>query len=234
MKRYFLCMTVIVFLLLSCSKTKQGNLLEIPIDIYQDNSLPLSEIAEKITAIELELTDESMISPYFQQIIISENEVFIATLNKILVFGKDGKFIRLIGSQGQGPREYTYIHNLALDEKNKRLFISSADRKIISYDLNGNFLKEKRLPELFIDDLNYINEELFLLANNTVSDSTGVYSHSALYRLNDEMRVVDSCTVRNLNFKETSQISILGPQDNLSKGNKSVFFILRGSFYQRR
>jgi hypothetical protein len=46
MKRYFLCITVIVFLLLSCSKTKQDDLLEIPIDIHQNNSLLLSEIAE--------------------------------------------------------------------------------------------------------------------------------------------------------------------------------------------
>ncbi|GHT48717.1 hypothetical protein FACS189440_12960 [Bacteroidia bacterium] len=223
MKRYFLSITIIAFLLLSCSKTKQGDLLEIPVDIDQNNSLPLSEIAEEITAIELELTDESVIGPIIQGVILSENEVFMATLNKIFVFSKTGKFIRSIGSQGQGPKEYTYIHNLALDEKNKRLFISSANRKIISYDLNGKFMKEKLLPELSIDDINYVNKELFLLVDYTVSDATGVYSHSALHQLNDDMQVVDSCTIRNLNFAEPSQISINGTQDYLLKGNKSLF-----------
>ena len=228
----FFCISIIASLLLSCSKTKQGNLLEIPIDIYQHNSLPLTEITEEITAIELELTDESMIGPVIQGIILLRNEVFIATLNQILVFNKTGKFIRSIGSQGQGPREYTYIHNLALDEKNQRLFISSANRKIISYDLNGNFLKEKLLPELFIDDINYFNKELLLLANNTDSDSMGVYSRSIIYQLNDDFQFVDSCTIRDLNFEGSSTISLLGTQDFLLKGNKS-FYLYYGDVFLR-
>ena len=232
MKQYFFSITIIVFLFLSCSKTKQGNLPEIPIDTHQNSSLQLSEITEKITKIELELTDESIIGSNIRGIILSENEVFIATLNKILVFNKNGKFIRSIGSQGKGPGEYTYIHNLALAEKNKLIFISSADRKIVSFDFDGNFLKERQLPELFIDDINYVNNELFIIADKTDRDSTGVYSHSALYRLNDDFQITDSCTIRNLNFKGTSQISILGPQDNLLKENKT-FLLYYGDVFLR-
>jgi len=232
MKQYFFSITIFTFLFLSCSKTKHGNLPEIPIDTHQTGSLPLSEITEKMTVIELELTDESMIGTIIRGIILSEDEVFIATLNKILVFNKNGKFIRSIGSQGQGPMDYSYIHNMALDGENKRLFISSADRKIVSFDFDGNFLKERQLPELFIDDINYVNNELFILADKTDRDSTGVYSHSALYRLNDDFQVIDSCTVRNLNFRGTSQISILGPQDYLLKGNKT-FYLYYGDIFLR-
>jgi hypothetical protein len=223
---------IIALLLLSCGKAKQGDLLEIPIDIRQNNSLPLSEIAEEITAIDLELTDESMINPmHHYRIILSENKVFIATLNKILVFDKTGKFIQTIGSQGQGPQEYTYIHELAIDETNKRLFISTANRKIISYDFNGNFLKEKLLPKFFINDMNYVDNALFILVDNTKSDSTGVYSRSALYQLNDEMQIVDSCRIRDLNFNESSQISIIA-SNYLLKGNKS-FFLYYGDVFIR-
>jgi hypothetical protein len=53
--------------------------LEIPIDIDQNNSLPLSEIAEEITAIELELTDESLINPdQICRILFFENIVIVA------------------------------------------------------------------------------------------------------------------------------------------------------------
>jgi len=223
MKKIFF-IAIIIFLLLSCSKKNQGGLPEIPIDIHQDSSMPLSEITEKMTVIELELTDQSMIGPLTRGVIISKNEVFIATLDKILVFNRtNGKFIRSIGSQGQGPKEYTYILNLALDEKNKRLFISSADQKIASFDFDGNFLKEKRLPESIID-LNYVNKELFLLADNVRTDSTGgVYSHSTIYRMNDDLQTVDSCTIRDLNIKDNNGISAFGTKDYLLKGNKSLF-----------
>ncbi|GHT59008.1 hypothetical protein AGMMS50239_04690 [Bacteroidia bacterium] len=232
MKRYFLCITVIAFLLLSCIKTKQGDLLEIPIDIHQNNSLPLSEIAEEITAIELELTDENVINPtYFQRIIISENEVFIADRSKIFVFSKTGKFIRSIGSQGQGPREYTYIKNFALDKKNKRLLITSYNRKIISYDLNGNFLKEKLLPNADMDDINYISGELLLLVNRINSDSKEVYSHSTLYQLSNDLQFVDSCTIRDLNFERFN--GTLHHYENfILKGNKSVY-LYYGDFFIR-
>ncbi|MDR0542964.1 MAG: 6-bladed beta-propeller, partial [Dysgonamonadaceae bacterium] len=224
MKRYLFCITIIAFLLLSCSKTKQGELLEIPIDIHPNSSLLLSEIAEEITAIELELTDKSMINTgYIQRIIVAENEIIIATLSQILVFNKEGKFIRSIGSRGQGPGEYNYILNLGIDEKNKRLFIiSSPDRKIISYDLKGNFLKEIAVSWSEPQDINYINKELLLLADKVGDDSNGVYSNSSLYWLNDDLRVVDSCTIRNLYLDGVKQF-VWGREsgDIILEGNKS-------------
>jgi hypothetical protein len=233
MKSYFLCITVIAFLLLSCSQTQQGDLLEIPIDIDQNISLPLSEIAEEITAIELELTDESLINPdRIQRIILSEKEVFIATISKILVFNKTGKFIRSIGSQGQGPGEYRSIRNIALDEKNKRVFIATHNRKIISYDLNGNFLKEKSLPGLQNDDINYINEELLLLVHTTQSDSKGVYSRATLYQLNNDLQVLDSCSVIDLYFEGPLFMFSQMNEDFILKGNKYIY-LFYSDFFSR-
>ena len=79
MKTYYFLVIIGLFLSSCSSEKRQGDLPEIPIDIHQSNSLPLSEIAEEVIAIELELTDESIFNPdYIQNIIISENEVFIA------------------------------------------------------------------------------------------------------------------------------------------------------------
>jgi hypothetical protein len=229
----FFCITVLAFLLLSCSQTKQGDLLEIPIDIDQNNPLPLSEIAEEITAIELELTDESLLNPdYIKRIIISEKEVFIATLNKILVFSKTGKFIRTIESQGQGPGEYTNINNFALDKKSKRLFIAAANRKIISYDLNGNFLKEKSFPDVFVEDINCVSEELLLLVESTNSDSNRAYSHASLYQLNDDFQWVDSCTIMDLYFEASITISMHSNEGFILKGDKSTY-LYYGDFFLR-
>jgi len=122
------------FLLFSCSsKTKQYDLLEISVDIKVGESLPLSKISEEITAIELEFTDESIINPEpnkLKRIILTDDYVFLAQTEKIFVFDRNGKFIRSIGSKGQGRGEYTRIRNFAIDETNKRLFINFG-RKII-------------------------------------------------------------------------------------------------------
>ena len=141
-----------VCLLYACSQTGQGGLLEIPVYINRDISLPLSEIAAEITAIELELTDESLINPdMISRIIITDNYIIVTEysmsgLGKPLVFNKDGKFIRSIGSRGQGPGEFNIILNAAFDDKHKRLFIVSwSPNKIICYNLDGKFIKESRL-----------------------------------------------------------------------------------------
>ena len=141
-------LTIIVFLLLSCDRTKQNvstELYEIPVDIDQNYSLPLSEIAEEITAIELELTDESLINTdYNNRIIFSDHYIIVSEATKVLVFTKEGKFLRRIGSMGQGPGEYSgLLLCVAFDEKNKRLFITSSSQ-IICYDIDGKFLKEYR------------------------------------------------------------------------------------------
>jgi hypothetical protein len=227
---YFL--TIIGFLLFSCSETKQGKLPEIPVDIDQNTSLPLSEIVEELTAIELELTNESLINTdYIGHIIISENEVIIADLSKILVFNKDGKFIRTIGSRGQGPGEYNYIKNLAMDETNKRLFvISSGPSKIISYDMDGNYLKESVNPiqsTWFTDivDVNYVDDELLLVVDRMDKDEAkGAFQHPAVYRLNNDVQIIDSCTIRTIYLGKTNSFAILyGYRDFILQGNTSVY-----------
>ena len=194
------------FLFLSCSsETKQSDLLEIPVDMVKGISLPLSEITEDITVIELELTDESIINPkpnQIKRIILSNDLVFLAQPGKILVFNKDGKFIRSIGSKGQGPGEYNQIRNFTIDETNKRLFVNT-NYNIICYDLDGNFLKESSKFQSNISsiyDINFINNELLIIVDYMEMDpdhSKG-FNHTIVYNLNDDFQVTDSCTIRKV------------------------------------
>ena len=223
MKRYYFYLAIIAFLFLSCSKAGQGDLLEIPINIDHTVTLPLSEIAEEIIAVELEFTDESMLSPEFiRNIIITEKEVLIARMEKIYVFSREGKFIRSIGSKGQGPGEYLGIMRFAFNEKNRQLYINSTP-KIISYDINGKFLKETKVFSGVFRDINYFNEELLLLIDNVYNDKNGVYSRPQLYRLNDSLRVIDSCTIMNLYFGDRYPPTHRFHSDYILKGNKSVY-----------
>jgi hypothetical protein len=199
--RICFCLSVIGILIFSCNQGKKpSGLLEIPIDIDQNSSILFSEIVEEIAAIELELTDESLINPnLIRRAIISENYVIIAEAEKVLLFNRNGKFLRMIGSKGQGPGEHIYIENLAFDEKNKRLFIlSQVPSKIICYDLNGKLLKERFNHFVFYTDINIINDELLLVGVWVRPDGTErINTGKSVFRLNDDFHVIDSCIIRS-------------------------------------
>jgi len=153
---YSIIITGLLFL--SCSQSKYSELPEFQVDINQDISLPLSEIAEEITVIEPELSNESLIGLgeagiAIKRMLSSENHIIIAMggldmPNTVFVFNKDGKFVRSIGSRGQGPGEYNLIQNIAFDDRNSRLFILSwGPNKIICYHLDGTFIKESLLSD---------------------------------------------------------------------------------------
>ena len=247
---------IISFLLLSCSsKTNQGNLPEIPVDIDQNISLLLSEIAEEIKAIELELTDESQINTdHFigRYVILSGDNIIINESTKTLVFNKDGKFVRSIGSRGQGPGGYRSISSIAIDEKNKHLIIlSNSSNKIICYDMNGKFLKEIHTNSIFhlsSSEIIYINDEFLVICQGLGEDDNGNFVYSKVYRLNDEFRLIDSCSIRtvyiegvrlldhrrDVMFKESSSIGFY--YNELKRGLPSNLFnykevVLRDTLY---
>ena len=189
-------------MILSCNQTKYSELPEYPVDITQDISLPLSEIIEEITAIEPELTDESLIVNNYggssiTRMIRTENNIIVAmgglgAPNTALVFHKDGKFIRSVGSRGQGPGEHNTLQNVAFDDRNSHLYILSyRPNKIICYHLDGKFEKESRLNEsdFFYSDINYNSGELFLEC--FVMDGMHI-SKKIVYRMNDNFQVTDS------------------------------------------
>ena len=207
MKSIFCYLFIFFPLFFSCnSVTKQGDLLEIPVDVCQNNSLPLSEIAESITAIDLELTDKSLINPFIiGRILLLKDYVIISDFTQILIFHRNGKFIRSIGSKGQGPGEYIRITQLAVDEKNEYLFVVSSGYKIICYDLDGNLIRESYIFQdkwSIIREINYVNNELLIITDDPRGkDARGLYSRSLVFWLDDKLQIIDSLAIRNVYFE---------------------------------
>ena len=223
MQKSFYSLLIMGVMLFSCNGgRKMSELMEFPVDIDQNTSLSLSEIAEEITAIELELTDESLINPdRISRVLLCEDYVIIAEQRQILVFNTDGKFVRSIGSIGQGPGEYTGIRGVAVDERCRRLFVNSSS-KILCYALDGNCIKESRTdPAWSAADINYINDELLLSTEQLGKDEKGRFKRSAVYRLNVQLQIMDSCTVRDTYFERIS-LGIHRFEDFILSGNSTV------------
>ena len=194
---------LIAFLLCSCKESRNNEstgILDIPIGITQLVSLPLSTIAEDIQAIELELNDESVMNPdRIKRIFFTDSILIIAEQYKLFVFNINGKFICAIGNRGPGPGDFLRsIRNFTMDEKNRCLFVVS-HQKIFHFNIDGKLIKTFEIDsdKSPIRDINFINNELWLVVENERRDINGPYNHSVLYKMNTDFQITDSFPFRD-------------------------------------
>ena len=226
MKNQFYYILIVGFLFFSCRDVSHDRLIEIPVDLNSDFSLPLSLIADEIKAIALETTDESLINPdKIKSVHLFENHIYLHEQDKILVFRMDGKFIRSITSQGQGPGEFLILLKLAIDEKNKRLVIVD-HAKIICYDLYGKFLFQSSTifekGKMVYDIIRVKDEILVLVDQMGAKDAKGSFSQPQVYKLNDDFQIIDSLTIRKTYYEKLSAYGYLS-KDLIHNSNFNTY-----------
>lgn len=194
---------VVVLLFGTCNSKDYGNdFTVLSVNIDENAALPMSEIAENIQAIELELTDESLIrSHVILRVIVDGEHIFVAENRKIMLFDSNGKFIRQIGSIGQGPGEFVSVSDIAVDSKNKLIYIStSIKKKILCYDYEGKFIKES--PNDFIESnstSNYIyffDNELMILSETYKKSEDGLINSISLLKLDQDFVISKRIHIR--------------------------------------
>ena len=142
-----------------------------PIRINYDNIKPLNltDIFKSISYIHLETSDDNMIG-VIKKIIFSKNRIFIYdNNNKIFIFNKNGKLVNIIYENGRGPGEYVAFKDLVLNKYNNEIIIFEPVLfKFLYYDINGNFLREKRF-EQYISKF-FITENFYLFYSDNSSN----------------------------------------------------------------
>jgi hypothetical protein len=108
------------------------------------DSFKMSSIFSKVKAILLEETDYVVIGE-IDQMQVFDNYIFILDIDKakkLFMFDKNGKYLRQIGSMGQGPGEYTYITDFCLDTINRAIYtLDSPKHMLYKYNFdNGKFI----------------------------------------------------------------------------------------------
>ena len=85
---------------------------------------------------------------------------------------KTGKGVRKWNRRGQGAEEYTFINGIVLDEGKNELYVNSTpSKKILVYDLFGNFKRS----------LNYVQGAEFMDVFNYDENSLICYDMSVYY-----------------------------------------------------
>jgi len=95
-------------------------------------------------------TNERSVFGKITKLIVHDQHYFIwdEITNSILCFDGEGKFEFDINNEGEGPGEYQFINDFSIDE-NKIFIHDSQLKKILIFDLKGNFITESPIEILF-------------------------------------------------------------------------------------
>ena len=152
MKTYFISLLVAGFLLTSCNNRgqfKNGSNASLPyiIDIEKDinnvRSVPLSTLGSQLEYILLE-TDSVCLIKSVSNAFVSDSFIYVSDGSRVLLFTRNGKFLKQIGAAGRGPGEYSRIADFIIDKNNREIYVLSS-RIVLIYDFNGQFKRDFKL-----------------------------------------------------------------------------------------
>jgi len=124
---------------------------------YKMEPINMSEFVDSVKFIVLEETEECLIkSPY--KIFFTPEQVIAVDrdLATIFFFDWNGKYIKKISRKGRGAGEYVSMASCMFDEQKQELLVyDMLAKKILFYDLSGNYLRD--IPQfsdgVFINDI---------------------------------------------------------------------------------
>ncbi len=179
MRKHFLIYFIVALCAFSCkSKVDQGsteqgiNFFNYSIDI-RGSSVPLYDQIESLELLGLEESDESLIKPNIKifdyekgYVVVNEEE------GTVFLFNSDGTFKSKFNRKGQGPEEYPYMHHTQYRDGIIETYVENA-QKLMTYDLDGNFIKSLKLPYPAVHVFHFNNGYLLGMGNQIEYDSVG-------------------------------------------------------------
>jgi hypothetical protein len=126
----------------------------------------LSEIIKKVRAIRIEETDDALIGE-IDEIQVSDNNIFILDIliaKKLFVYDMNGKYIRQIGSLGQGPDEYQGILSFCIDPDKKEIYLLDYwKNRLLKYRIaDGKLLDKINLPRgISYSNISYVEDNIY-------------------------------------------------------------------------
>ena len=148
---------LLIFLLLtvSCSSSKEKKssststeiapaVININVEEQIKKSLFIDDLVDEVEYLPLQTTTESLIGTV-DKVEITDSLIFILDAGKALfIFDHKGNFINKIARQGKGPGEYIKMLDFNYCKRDSSLMICDINRKVLKFDVNGNFISSWR------------------------------------------------------------------------------------------
>ena len=116
-------------------------------NLSHKNEHIVSNLTDSVSFLPLKEKDDFLFST-INKLIIKENQIYVLDIwsaNSLYVFDDSGVFIRKVGNKGIGPKEYVRLWDFDVDSSYIYLY-DRAKMQIQKYDLQGNFIEEKKTP----------------------------------------------------------------------------------------
>jgi hypothetical protein len=183
-------------------------------DIDKQDKVSIFDIFEKVEIVPLETTDSSLIRSILK-VIYHNNMFYILDYNSvILAFDMTGKFRFKIDNRGQGPNQYTHISDFDVDrERNILSILTPVAAELHEYDLNGQFLRKYKLPQLNAGGYN----SLKILNKNVTAFWTSDYDNRLKFYSKEDERIFSECFPEENNFFDNIQIQTFSHDNYIAR-----------------
>lgn len=153
MRRYIYLFLKFYFLLVvGCTSNRNDRICERQITIDPEQALDsilFSEIFDEIVYTKI-TTDDNFLIGRIDKLVISDEYIFILDRNlsrSVFCIDKSGNKVFEIHRLGKGPGEFADLRDIAYDFRRKELLVFCGVRqRVIWFDLQGNYLREKKIP----------------------------------------------------------------------------------------
>jgi hypothetical protein len=178
MKKPFTLLATLLLITAGCGENNPPTDAFITVDVtasYPKKELILQDFMD-VEYIPLETTDEFLTQGFVQA--VGKNIIVVVNRNDdgdIFIFDrKTGKGVKKINRKGQGAEEYTDILGIILDEDKDEIFVNDIFmRKILVYDLEGNFKRSFKQKENTMYDIIYNFDRENLICNDGFFNNDG-------------------------------------------------------------
>jgi hypothetical protein len=219
-------MSLILFLK---KEEKKQNIIKIDVESRIDSNkspIDLSDFIESVTYCPLETRSDNLIGAN-PEYIITDKEIVVRTFSDCYIFKREtGEFLRKIGKNGKGPREYRKTSGF-VNPYCKELFFIGWKGNLLKYNMDGTFLKSILIPE-------YVNSvevpsfptNFTWLKNNIVlyfSNMTGS-EKKLLMIIDEEGEILASHPNNNYYNKPKGMISMNLEESQFYHFNQDLYF----------
>ena len=206
---------ILIAILFACQHENETDYPVLSVDITKMNVPSVFDIFGKIEIIPLETTDNSLIGgENLYKIDFYNNHYYIldGRTKSFLCFDEHGKFVRKIGSEGQGPQEYIFVTNFIIN--NNVVELLSPWTYLYTYELSGKFVSKVKLPDLVhnYQEIMLLNDSIRILTSSVDLDQDMLYVYSTR-----------SNTIINSFYKDNYKIPLYRGKP-FYQYNDSIFF----------
>lgn len=217
----FIFFSLSIFMFSGCNSPKKDmeiKLRKIPVTI--EKKIKLSDFVSRV---DYSILPEKIGIARVDKAQIFDNHYFLADFDltkSISVLDNDLQFLFEIKRNGEGPGEYSAILDFTVNKDNKTLDILSLD-KLISYDFQGNFIKEHKLPGI-LSKIQHISKNNYLIykAKSLHSDFIGPDDISILWNWNTETNEA----IRIPSTAENIKLPFFTERNNLNFQDGKILF----------